>query len=159
MKKLIIGIDPGKSGGIAILDFDGEVKDVIKMPEGVEFIKIFRKCNGEIFRVFLERQSAFPKQGVVSMFRLGEHFGFLKGVLMSLNISCEEVSSQRWKRFWGLLLKGDRKRRKELAVEKARKLFPYVEEKFQVNLRKVDGIAEALLIAEFGRLRLLKGEK
>ncbi len=156
-KKLILGIDPGKCGGIVGLTLDGEVEFIKEMPDLMELIKFFRNgIQGQVYRVFIEKQNAFPKQGVVSMFRLGEHYGFLKGVLMVLNYSCEEVSSHKWKRFWGLFIKGSRKEKKEKAIKKARELFPYVEDRFKINLKRKDGIAEALLIAEYGRLRLVK---
>ena len=43
---LYIGIDPGVSGGIAILNNDGSVKDVVAMPETprdiLDFLSLYK---------------------------------------------------------------------------------------------------------------------
>ena len=44
---LYIGIDPGVSGGIAILNNDGSVKDVVAMPETprdiLDFLSLYKE--------------------------------------------------------------------------------------------------------------------
>jgi len=150
----VIGIDPGKRGGIAVLSLLGEVLRLEKMPENLnELIEFLESERNGLLRVFLERQQPMPKQGVISMFNLGKHYGEIRGVLIAMNISFEEVVIQRWKREFGLNGRGlKRKERKKKAVERACELFPEV----RGTVKKHDGLAEALLIAEYGR-RLLAG--
>ena len=88
----IIGIDPGLSGGIAILD-DLKVFDIFDMPvmsEGkknknqlnsAQLVNIIKKhiVSGDTF-VIVEQVGAMPGQGVTSMFNFGQTFGSIKGV-------------------------------------------------------------------------------
>lgn len=155
---IVVGIDPGQKGGIAVIScnckgLQVEVFDMFNdFSDLVSFFwdlkrKSERSKDGRLI-VFIEKQSPFPKQGVVSTFKLGRSYGELIGVLRTLGISFEEVSSHRWKRFFGLNSKAlDRKKRKEFSLEKAKSLFPELVEK----IGKSDGKAEALLIAEYCR--------
>lgn len=150
----VIGIDPGKRGGIAVLSLIGEVLRLERMPENLNrLIEVLESEREGLLRVFFERQQPMPKQGVLSMFNLGKHYGEIRGVLVAMNISFEEVVIQRWKREFGLNGRGLKsKERKKKAVEKVCELFPEVRE----SVERHDGLAEALLIAEYGR-RLLVG--
>jgi len=150
----VIGIDPGKRGGIAVLSLIGEVLRFEKMPENLNrLIEVLESEREGLLRVFLERQQPMPKQGVLSMFNLGKHYGEIRGVLVAMGISFEEVVIQRWKREFGLNGRNLKQReRKKKAVEKVCELFPEVRE----SVERHDGLAEALLIAEYGR-RLLVG--
>ena len=94
----IIGIDPGLSGGIAILD-DLKIFDVFDMPimsEGkknknqlnsAQLVNIIKKhiVSGNTF-VIVEQVSAMPGQGVTSMFNFGQTFGSIKGICAALNL-------------------------------------------------------------------------
>ena len=95
----IIGIDPGLSGGIAILD-DLKIFDIYDMPimsEGkknknqlnsAQLVNIIRKNlipNGDTFLI-VEQVSAMPGQGVTSMFNFGQTFGSIKGICAALNL-------------------------------------------------------------------------
>ena len=51
---LYIGIDPGVSGGIAILNNDGSVKDVVAMPETPRDILDFLSLYKEDSRCVIE---------------------------------------------------------------------------------------------------------
>ena len=94
----------------------------------------------------VELVHAMPGQGVTSMFNFGKNFGFILGVLSACGLEPNLVSPQKWKRHFGL--KADKKD----SIEKCKELFP------EVSLRRTsrcttdsDGMAEALLIAEYGR--------
>ena len=49
---LYIGIDPGASGGIAILNNDGSVKDVVAMPETprdiLDFLSLYKERKRDV---------------------------------------------------------------------------------------------------------------
>ena len=94
----IIGIDPGLSGAIAVLD-DLKIFDLFDMPimpEGkknknqlnsaqlVNIIKRHIHTNSTF--VIVEQVSAMPGQGVTSMFNFGQTFGSIKGICAALNL-------------------------------------------------------------------------
>jgi crossover junction endodeoxyribonuclease RuvC len=96
----IIGIDPGLSGGIAILE-NNKVLNTFDMPvmsEGkknkrqlnsaqlVTLIKKNINSNEEEVVVVVEQVNAMPGQGVTSMFNFGQTFGAIKGVCAALEL-------------------------------------------------------------------------
>lgn len=151
MNQIIIGIDPGMSGAIAVLDRKGglvAVYDMPTMPKGAgkkqqvnaagvsAKIKSFRPAA-----VYLERVSSMPNQGVSSMFSFGESFGVVRGVTAALSMPIELITPQTWKRRFGLL-----GTEKDAARTKAIELYPAA-----ALARKKDiGRADALLIARYG---------
>lgn len=156
--KIVLGIDPGKSGGIACLDLYLRIYDVIEMPKSD--LNLIMQLNwlynhNYAIMAFIELQHAFPKQGVVSTFNFGKHYGTLVGILKAIGYAMEEVSPKSWKRFFELSDKADKtKKRTEIknkSIEKAIELFPDLKSK----IGKHDGKAEALLIAEYGRRKLM----
>jgi len=90
----------------------------------------------------IERVSAMPKQGVVSVFGFGRSYGEARGVVGALNIPMHLVTPQKWKKHFGL--SSDKDQPRALAT----RLFPSVSEHFK--LKKHDGRAEAALIALYG---------
>lgn len=148
---LYIGIDPGKSGAMVILH-DRRVENIVPFDE-IEYIKAlqnsFLKFSDTKVVCCLEKVNAMPKQGVVSMFNFGQNFGFIQGVLMSLGISYELVTPQKWKKEFSITSD------KNTSIAVARRLFPEVNLKRTERSRKDDdNIAEALLMAEYARRKL-----
>lgn len=93
----------------------------------------------------LEHVGAMPGQGVTSMFSFGENFGYLKGLLEAFEIPYELVRPQRWKKEFGISGKNQ-------SVEVCKRLFPGVSLRRTERCKKDhDGMAEALLMAEFAR--------
>lgn len=56
----------------------------------------------------LERVGARPGQGVTSMFKFGENFGFIQGLLTACSIPYGLVTPQKWKREKGGICWGRR---------------------------------------------------
>ena len=96
---IVVGIDPGLSGAIAILE-NNKVLNIFDMPvmaEGkknkrqlnsaqlVSIIKDGTKPESEI-AVVVEQVNAMPGQGVTSMFNFGQTFGAIKGVCAALEL-------------------------------------------------------------------------
>lgn len=138
-----IGIDPGKSGAMAVIYNDGRLSLI---PFGEDaYIQQLQEIEAPAFCV-LERVGAMPGQGVTSMFHFGENFGFAQGVLKTIGIPFELVTPQRWKKAFGVT------QDKNSSIEVCKRMFPGVELKRTARCRKEDdGIAEALLMAEYGR--------
>jgi len=139
-----IGIDPGKSGAIAILTpihppyiirGDDTERDVWNK------LTVFINCLelDLIKRASLERVSAMPKQGVSSTFKFGQSYGFLRGILIASELPFEEVQPAKWQQELSCRTKGD----KNITKAKAQQLFPEI----KVTHRNAD----ALLIAEYCR--------
>lgn len=139
-----IGIDIGKNGGIAII-CDGERLTATAVPySDQQLLDICRILKNSV--VTVEKVGAMPKQGVKSMFNFGREFGYVLGVLDAFNMQYEVVPPQRWKKHFNVTAD------KQTSIQKAHELYP------KVNLRRTDrcrtdhdGMAEALLIAEYGR--------
>ena len=112
----IVGIDPGLSGAIAILE-DKKVLNVYDMPVMAEGKKNKRQINSaqlvnllrennendEELVVIVEQVNAMPGQGVTSMFNFGQTFGAIKGVCAALNLPIFFVRPSKWKKHFELI--------------------------------------------------------
>lgn len=155
---IAIGIDPGLSGAVAIIDTDGSGRS-IGMPIAVYaktgFVKnaldlnglktllkdnAYRNSLGINVRVFMERVNAMPGQGVASMFSLGMSYWGAAGVVAGLGLPLHLVTPMEWKAHFKLT------KDKDLARGLASRLFPEVD----LSRKKDHGRAEALLIARYG---------
>lgn len=140
---IYIGIDPGKNGGIAVLGSDYKACVVYSDTDLITTCKMF---NGMNVICYLEHVHAMPKQGVSSTFNFGMNFGFIQGVLKAYGIPYELVTPQKWKKEFSCTSD------KNTSIEVCKRLFPKVNLKATVRCKKDhDGMAEALLIAEYGR--------
>ncbi len=141
---LIAGIDPGLSGGIALLTLQGEIVGVWPMPETEhEQVELISEFAGRIAVVALEQVGVMPGQGIASSGKFMRGYGFLRGILHTLLIRTEDVRPQTWQKALGCMSKGN----KAVTRAKAQQLFP------RCPVRITDKIADALLLAEFQRRR------
>ncbi len=155
-----LGIDPGLSGALALLSFEGEVNVLIDMPTlattksrriidekvVLGFLRFARDLvPGAPLRAVVERAMIMPKQGSSSGFKIGTSYGQLLGMLAALEIPRVIVSPQVWqKAILGQVPKGTSKDR---ARARAQELFPTAD----LGKRKSQDRADALLLAEYGR--------
>jgi len=155
---VIIGIDPGLSGAVCLLD--GERLEVFDLPttERVVNGKTKRQLDlhslandlrccplARIRFVLIEQVSAMPGQGVTSSFNFGFTAGAIQGVAAALGFPLRTVHPQVWKRKFGLLGQP-----KDASRAEASRRFPAYAD--QWPLKKHDGRAEAALIALFGSM-------
>ena len=152
----IIGIDPGLSGGIAILD-DLKIFDVFDMPimsEGkknknqlnsAQLVNILKKniVNGNTF-VIVEQVSAMPGQGVTSMFNFGQTFGSIKGICAALNLPIFYVRPTKWKKHFELINSS-----KDASRTKVIEMYPVISSR--LSRKKDVNKADAILIARYFR--------
>lgn len=90
-----------------------------------------------------------PGQGVTSMFSFGLNFGWIQGMLTAYGIPFELVRPQKWKKEYSIT--GD----KNTSIAVCKRLFPDVSLLPTERCRKEsDGMAEALLMAEYARRKL-----
>lgn len=150
---LYIGIDPGKSGACAMLGVgDGGQQVSVFAWDSERFVAEMRAVGKQVrdhgmkALACVEKVGARPKQGVVSTFSFGKSAGFIEGVLVSCGVPYQLVVPRRWKHTFGL------NNDKSESIETCKRLFPGICLKRNDRCRvESDGMAEALLIAEFAR--------
>ena len=151
----IIGIDPGLSGGIAVLE-NNKVLRIFDMPvmsEGkknkrqlnsallVSLIKENIKFNEETV-VVVEQVNAMPGQGVTSMFNFGQTFGAIKGICAALELPIFFVRPSKWKKHFELINSS-----KDSSRTKAIEMYPTLSS--QLSKKKDVNKSDAILIARF----------
>ncbi len=150
---IIVGIDPGQSGGIAVLRPYADA-EAFKMPETKRDLWL-AICTLEDSEhdvvVFLEKVGAGPKMGSSAAFKFGNGFGSLEMAVIASGFRMELVTPQKWQRAAGLIVKGrglgqDDTSKKNRNKERAQQLFPH--------LKITHALADALLIAEYGRSQM-----
>ena len=95
-EKKYLAIDPGKSGGIAILSEDS-VEAYKCPPTFKEMAELIKKISiNKPYVCVLERVHAFPTDGRSSAFKFGTNYGAWMGILESNNIEYELVMPKKW---------------------------------------------------------------
>lgn len=154
---MIIGIDPGATGALAVLGDDGALVNVSDMPTIGEQIGRTMRNRVNAFavssyleqfgrprsaHVFLEKVNGMPRDGGGAAFVFGKSYGIVLGVLATLNLRHTLVPPAVWKKAVGCPAdKGG-------ARARAMQLFPQNAELF--SRVKDDGRSEAALIAYYG---------
>lgn len=159
MVKWWLGIDPGLSGAMVLLDGKGDIEQIMDMPvmpalhgRGQEIeiyglasllagAKALAASKGGEMEVAIERVASMPRQGVASTFKFGVSYGVCMGAAAAISLRLTHVRPNDWKRAMGLL-----KRPKEASLTKAIMEWPYETQSF--SRKTVDvGRADAALIA------------
>ena len=151
----IIGIDPGLSGGIAVLE-NNKVLSIFDMPVMSEGKKNKRQLNSaqlvkliqdnisknEEVSVVVEQVNAMPGQGVTSMFNFGQTFGAIKGVCAALSLPIFFVRPAKWKKHFELINSS-----KDSSRTKAIEMYPSLSN--DLAKKKDVNKSDAILIARF----------
>ena len=151
----VIGIDPGLSGAIAIIE-NKRVLGIFDMPvmaEGkknkrqlnsAQLVNIIRENtnNNEEITVVVEQVNAMPGQGVTSMFNFGQTFGAIKGVCAALSLPIFFVRPSKWKKYFELINSS-----KDSSRTKAIEMYPSLSS--QLSRKKDVNKSDAILIARF----------
>lgn len=152
---MYLGIDPGESGGAALvtdtgliaISPDGSLR-CIKFKGKTEheisdwIQRVARVYNGKV-RAVIEAVHSMPKQGVASSFKFGKSYGFLRGLITAHLIPFQEVAPQTWQKDMKCRSKGD----KNVTKAAAHKLWPTYSSQIS------HGLADALLLAEWLRTK------
>jgi crossover junction endodeoxyribonuclease RuvC len=169
---LYIGIDTGVTGAVAAVNREGTyigVQDLPIVQHGTaKFIDAFALLNilnewqatardtahglCPPCRVYIESATAMggAKMGVSAIAQVGRSLGCAVATVTIFGQPFEMVAPVVWKRRMSILApKGSTdKQKKEIALSKARGMFPGAE----LELQKHHNRAEALLLADYGRL-------
>lgn len=149
---IYIGIDPGASGGIAVVN-DSTVIQAVAMPATEADIWKFLTGNGQpappgVYRAVIEHVWSTPGQG--GAFKFGKSVGTLLGLLTAAGIPFDQILPRIWQKALGVAYpKGATDTvKKNMTKRRAQQLFP--------TLTVTHAIADALLLAEYCR-RLERG--
>ena len=151
----IIGIDPGLSGAIAVLE-DKRVLSIFDMPVMAEEKKNKKQLNSaqlvnilkentkisEDVAVVVEQVNAMPGQGVTSMFNFGQTFGAIKGVCAALSLPIFFVRPSKWKKHFELINSA-----KDASRTKVIEMYPSLSN--QLTKKRDVNKSDAILIARF----------
>ena len=143
----IIGIDPGKSGGLTVIE-SGEIR-AYKCPETPEKMALLFgiALNGDApidVYVIMEQVWARPTNGSRHAFSYGTNYGLCIGIAAAHETKMNLVSPQKWMKEIGCPKGMDVKKRKHWLKDKAKKLYP--------SLPKVTlSTADSILIAHYGK--------
>ena len=152
---IIIGIDPGVSGAISVLE-NKKVIDIFEMPTMIDGKKNKKQVNGsqitniikeEINKkkeiiVVVEHVNAMPGQGVTSMFNFGQSFGVIKGISSALSLPIYFVRPTKWKKHFNLI-----NTNKDASRTKVIEVYPEISSK--LSRKKDSNKADAILIARY----------
>jgi crossover junction endodeoxyribonuclease RuvC len=156
MTDLVLGIDIGSQGALALLGSDGALIDIFDMPILRDGPKGRPNVNAPLLaeiifkshasHAFIEFVGARPGEGPTGAFAFGRSRGVIEGVLAAAGTSASMITPANWKRLAGLSLASkDASRSEAIRRWPARAgLFARV---------KDDGRAEAALIAVAGLLK------
>jgi len=153
-RDLVMGIDPGLTGAIAIIN--------VKDPRNPFIVDVFdtptfevngkKQMNLQLLTTQVENHAISIRRALIedvfvmtgkesrgSMFNFGRVFGQVEGVVSSFNIPLHHTKPAVWKSVLGL------GRDKDHSRQMASRLFPTEAKRFEK--KKDDGRAEAVLLA------------
>ena len=151
----ILGIDPGLSGAIAVLE-NKKVLNIYDMPvmadgkknkkqlNSAQLVNIIRENinDNEEKAVVVEQVNAMPGQGVTSMFNFGQTFGAIKGVCAALSLPIFFVRPSKWKKYFELINSS-----KDSSRTKVIEMYPLLSS--QLSKKKDVNKSDAILIARY----------
>lgn len=159
-RAIFVGVDPGLTGAIGIIDQDSR-------PIGVIDVRTRQRTkNSAIKREFDARATAdqvtdrlvnyvehqwfgaiempftIPGGNIMGAASLFQTYGGLMAMMAMMEVDVDTIRPAEWKKGFGLT------KSKDYSIEVARQLWPTV----NLSMKKHHNQAEALLIAEFARL-------
>jgi crossover junction endodeoxyribonuclease RuvC len=162
--KFIIGIDPGRNGGIVGLT-NGKINIIDKMPLNpielwgyfIDDLAVPMVGKDNIY-VFIEDVHSMPTDGVKSAFTFGRGLGWLDMCLARWDLHTERVLPRKWQKYFSLQRARDEGESKysykKRIQEKSKTLVPHDKEK-----RLTLATCDAYLIALYGYQTLKEREK
>lgn len=154
---VIAGIDPGKTGAMVIIHADG-TPEAFRVPLmkktktktepawsqwGREWADALTFAGVDM--IVIESVHARPGQGVTSMFNFGKTLGFVHALAIGFGkCPVHHPTPSVWKAKMGLT-----NANKDASREEARRLYPALAP--ELVRVKDDGVAEAALLADYGR--------
>lgn len=155
-----LGVDPGITGGIVVLNDIGLLDFAVRTPVVkagagtkkqydiigmADIVRSAAKTTTDLL-CCIEKVGAMPTDGRVGAFNFGKGYGIWLGIFAAIGLPYAEVTPQRWQaRMLSGLPRG--KETKTSAVLRAKSLFPDL----PIKAKADHGMADAALIAEYIR--------
>ena len=144
--KVYIGIDPGKSGGLCVIE-DNFIK-AYPCPDnprdmGLLFAMAISINKTKKVIAYIEKVWSRPTDGRASIWKFAENYGTWLGIAGAYEIELLTVSPQAWIKYFETP-KLEKARRKRYLRDKAKSMYP--------NLKKISlKTADAILIATYAK--------
>tara|TARA_Y100001938_G_C8061966_1_gene417864 strand:- start:789 stop:1274 length:486 start_codon:yes stop_codon:yes gene_type:complete len=143
-----IGVDPGKSGGLTVINEDGTIK-AFKCPEKVlDMSLLFQVAISDTapcdVKFLMERVWARPTNGSRHAFTYGVNYGQWLGIAASHDIHTYTEIPNNWIKWFGCPKGVEVRKRKNWLKDKAKELYP--------KLKKVTlATADSILITHYAK--------
>ncbi len=149
------GIDPGKTGAMAIFDEQGQGISFLDFQEDLRAVcQSVRSKDVEcpIALAVLENVHPMPREGVSSSFKFGTNFGIWQAILTAYSIPFQLITPHRWRRVLdsSVPAKPSKEDLRLYAIRRWPEAAPYLHRK------RDHGRAEALIMAEYARQTFLQ---
>lgn len=150
---MYLGIDPGFSGALAVLDENLEVIHYQDMPiievakkrelDEPELRDILRRFSPYYINltVGIEKSQTMPNQGIVSSGRYMASYGFLRGLCVGMGLPYILIRPPTWKK----AMLADMPKEKGSSIQKVGQIYPNI----KFTRKKDHGICDAILIARY----------
>ena len=111
---LVLGVDPGSSGGLALIRNSNNILPQIILALRMPTVTIYGKKIIDTKKIATELEShpidvsiiekvhAMPRQGVTSSFQFGRSFGALEALAYLLSKRVDYVAPAVWKKYLGI---------------------------------------------------------
>lgn len=145
-QKTYIGIDPGLSGGIAVLDASGALVECYKMPSTPQDIyESLRKFDVSSTICYIENVgNGMPNQSSKATATFARHIGHLEMALIANGISTVKVSPVKWQKRFNIGGKSG-----ETKTSHKNRIKAWAQQRFP-NAKVALWGADALAIASYG---------
>lgn len=134
----ILTIDPGASGGLALLNREGNVEAFPMrdgMTEQIDAIRHIAVTNPNLTAIIEKVGFHRPGNSAVSTAKFARHCGHLEAALYSVGVPFEEVAPGTWMKSLGAL-PADKTARKNAIKEQVARRFPHLD----VTLKTADAL-------------------
>jgi len=150
MISAVMGVDPGVNGGLAVLRLDGVVVHVRAFNDRMtrEELSLAVRQGCEIVKSYDSREAYLEKVGYIAgdggqgAFTFGRVYGGLEQALLAHGMAVRDVMPMAWQTRLECLTGGN----KNVSKRVAQRFFP--------DMKITHAVADALLIAEYGRRRI-----
>ena len=149
-RDIIIAIDPGVNGGIAIEYPAGDGTFVYPMPATIldlcEVLDVNTLDNTLGVTVYLEKVHSMPGQGVSSTFTFGENYGILRGITTAFGHKTVHLQPLKWQKYFGL----QKRDKDESDTVHKNRIKAFAQERYP-GFRVTHKTQDALAILEYAR--------
>jgi len=149
-KELFMGVDPGRTGAVGVIDsnynfiavVDCPINKQTKMIDATEFARCLDPFRHQIIKCYLEKAQVMPHDAKTRAFGYGITYGTFKTILDLGGFFPIEVYPRTWKKFFHLSAN------KQLSLDLAKKMIHGAA--VHLKRKKDHNRAEAILLSAYG---------